>query len=92
MPCEFDGFDGGIVDSECDEFAKIPVAAQRTFTIIAENVREIPEERRPGGQPMEVALVREEIQMVVHEAVWPFDGGQQRGGVLDKQFGSRKFK
>ena len=80
------------MDSEGDEFAEIPVAAQRAFTIVAENIRKIPEERRPGGQPMEVALVREEIQMVVHEAVWPFDGGQQGGGVLYKQLGSRKFK
>ena len=72
------------MDSECDEFAEIPVAAQGAFAIVTENVRKIPEERRPGGQPMEVALVREEIQMVVHEAVWPFDGGQQGGLILNK--------
>ena len=72
------------MDSEGDEFAEIPVAAQRAFTVIAENVRKIPEERRPGGQPMEVALVREEVQMVVHEAVWLFYGGQQGGLILDK--------
>jgi len=80
------------VDLECDEFAEIPIAAQGAFTVVAEDVGEIPEERRPGRQAVEVALVREKIQMIVHEAVWPFDGGQQGGFVLDKQLGSRKFK
>ena len=72
------------MNSECDEFAEIPIASQRAFTIIAEDVRKIPEERWPGGQPMEVALIWKEIKMVVHEAIWPFDGGQQGGLILDK--------
>ena len=80
------------MDLECDEFAEIPIAAQGAFTVVAEDVGEIPEERRPGGQAVEVALVREKIQMIVHEAVCPFDGGQQGGFVLDKQLGSMKFK